>query len=102
MNEINKESKSNGTANGKEVSSSDLLESIVDVEELKPGGVLLKELHKIVKKYGIEYQLVVGAKDLTWSSSYEGKEKIINQLKNSSLGYIFLVRQNVLHPPYKK
>ncbi|KHE91410.1 MAG: hypothetical protein K8F52_01855 [Candidatus Scalindua rubra] len=74
-------------------------ESIDDVTELE---FIEKELHKIVKKYGVEYQLIVGRKDRTWHSGYEGEGKIVNQLGRSSLGYIFLADQNVLHPPYKK
>jgi hypothetical protein len=99
VNETLNESENLKTTRSKGVASTDLLESIVAVKELE---IIDRELHKIVKKYGVEYQLIVGRKDRTWHSSYEGEGKIINQLGGSSLGYIFLAPRNVPHLPYKK
>lgn len=67
------------------------IESILSVKELGPGGSLIKELQRIAKEYGVECQLIVGAKNGSWASSYEGKGKTIKQLVASKLRDIFLV-----------
>ena len=99
---VSKESKTNRTANDRGVTSTDLLESIVSVKELEPGGLIERQLDTMAKKYGLEYQLIVGAKNRSWSSSYHGEGKIINDLGVASLRYIFLAPQNVPHFQNKK
>lgn len=98
-NKVSKESENVETAQNKDVNSTDLLDSIIGVKELP---FIEKELHEISKKYGVECQLVVGAKNLSWASSYYGKGKIINDLGVPSLRYIFLAPQNVPRFPNRK